>query len=98
MLTIGWFSTGRDEAARQLLQVTNKCIQSGQIEGNIIFVFCNREPKESEESDQFIELVQSYNIPLVCFSPKIFQGITYTQTAEKNKTYLSSALNMIDRL
>jgi len=74
LLTIGWFSTGRDEAARQLLQVVYEKIQNGEIEGKIVFVFSNREPGESRESDLFFELVQSYRIPLVCFSSKKFEA------------------------
>jgi len=70
LLTIGWFSTGRDEAARQLLRVVWDRIQSGGIEGRIVFVFSNREPGESEESDLFFELVHKYHIPLICVSSR----------------------------
>ncbi|HEU65272.1 MAG TPA: phosphoglycerate transporter [Chloroflexi bacterium] len=74
MLNIGWFSTGRDEAARQLLQVVQDKSHSGDIDGKISFVFSNREPGETEESDLFFELVRSYNIPLVCLSHKKFKA------------------------
>lgn len=73
MLNIGWFSTGRDEAARQLLQAVQDKNYSGDINGNISFVYSNREPGESKESDLFFELVRSYNIPLVCLSHKKFK-------------------------
>ena len=73
MLTIGWFSTGRDEAARQLLQVVYQKISSGEIAGKITFVFSNREPGEAEESDSFFELVRSYHIPLICLSSNKFK-------------------------
>ncbi len=73
MLNIGWFSTGRDEAARQLLQAVQDKSYSGDVNGKISFVFSNREPGESKESDLFFELVRSYNIPLVCFSHKKFK-------------------------
>ena len=73
MLNIGWFSTGRDEAARQLLQAVQDKSYSGNINGKISFVFSNREPGESKESDLFFKLVRSYNIPLVCFSHKKFK-------------------------
>jgi phosphoribosylglycinamide formyltransferase-1 len=84
-LTIGWFSTGRDEAARQLLQVVYRKIQTGDIEGTISFVFSNRESGEAKQSDLFLELVRSYSIPLVCFSSKKFeamQDITHKAEAE----------------
>ena len=73
MLNIGWFSTGRDEAARQLLQAVQDKIHSGDIGGKINFVFSNREPGEANESDLFFELVRSYDIPLVCLSHKKFK-------------------------
>jgi phosphoribosylglycinamide formyltransferase-1 len=70
VLNIGWFSTGRDKAARQLLQTVQDSIRSGDINGEISFVFSNREPGEAKESDTFFELVQSYNFRLVCSSHK----------------------------
>lgn len=73
MLNIGWFSTGRDEAARQLLQVVQAKIHQGEIEGRIIFIFSNREPGEAKESDLFFDLVHSYHIPLVTFSYQKFK-------------------------
>ncbi|NWF77584.1 MAG: phosphoglycerate transporter [Chloroflexi bacterium] len=73
MLKIGWFSTGRDEAARQLLQAAQDKTRRGDLNGRISFVFSNREPGEAKESDLFFELVRSYNIPLVCLSHKKFE-------------------------
>ena len=75
MLNIGWFSTGRDEAARQLLQAVQNKSHSGDIDGEISFVFSNREPGEAKESDLFFELVRNYNIPLICLSHKKFKTI-----------------------
>lgn len=74
MLNIGWFSTGRDEAARKLLQVVHREIQRGEIEGNIVFAFSNRETGESEQSDLFFQLVNNYHIPLLCLSSKRFRA------------------------
>jgi phosphoribosylglycinamide formyltransferase-1 len=78
LLNIGWFSTGRDKAARQLLQAVQDNIYSGNIHGRISFVFSNREPGESQESDLFFELARSYNLPLICFSHRKFQSLTQT--------------------
>jgi phosphoribosylglycinamide formyltransferase-1 len=74
LLNIGWFSTGRDEAARQLLQAVQDKIHRGDIDGKINFVFSNREPGEANESDLFFELVRSYDIPLICLSYKKFKA------------------------
>lgn len=85
MLAIGWFSTGRDEAARQLLQIVHQKILSDEIKGKVDFVFSNREPGESKQSDLFFALVRSYHIPLICYSYKEFKalkGISNERTGE----------------
>ena len=69
---IGWFSTGRDEAARDLLQAVWRSIEEGEIKAEICFVFSNREPGEATESDSFFKLVHSYQIPLICSSSRGF--------------------------
>jgi phosphoribosylglycinamide formyltransferase-1 len=73
LLNIGWFSTGRDEGARQLLQAVQDKIHTGYIDGKINFVFSNREPGDAKESDLFFQLVRSHNIPLVSLSHKKFK-------------------------
>ncbi|MBI2906551.1 MAG: phosphoribosylglycinamide formyltransferase, partial [Chloroflexi bacterium] len=72
MLRIGWFSTGRDEAARDLLKVVQDNTQRGEVDARIEFVFSNREPGESRESDLFFDLVRGFGIPLVCLSSAQF--------------------------
>jgi phosphoribosylglycinamide formyltransferase-1 len=67
-LKIGWFSTGRDEAAAHLLDAAMNAIQQGDLKAEISFVFCNRERGEAGPSDRFIDLVQSYRLPLETFS------------------------------
>ncbi len=74
MYQIGWFSTGRDKAARDLLGTVQNSIKQGEIEAEIAFVFCNREPGESGESDLFLNLVEEYHIPLVCFSSQKYKS------------------------
>jgi len=73
MYQLGWFSTGRDKAARDLLTAVNSSIKQGEIGAEIAFVFCSREPGETEESDLFIKLVEDYRIPLICFSYQKFK-------------------------
>jgi len=72
MYRIGWFSTGRGKGSRDLLTVVHDSVVRGDIRASIEFVFCSREPAEAEGSDLFIELVRSYDIPLVCFSSRKF--------------------------
>jgi len=73
MFEIGWFSSGRDEAARDLLQVVFHEIQKGSIEGRISFVFVTRDRGEKLESDRFIELAESYGLEVVCLSHRRFE-------------------------
>jgi len=71
-LPIGWFSTGRDEAALWLLEETLKAISSGFLPIEIAFVFCNRERGDSPQSDAFLDYVSKVGLPLVAFSSRRF--------------------------
>jgi folate-dependent phosphoribosylglycinamide formyltransferase PurN len=70
---IGWFSTGRDEAARDLLRTVCTSMEQGEIKAEICFVFSNREPGEATESDFFLELVRGCQMPLICLSSRGFK-------------------------
>ena len=74
MYQLGWFSTGRDKAARDLLAAVQSSIKLGEIKAEIAFVFCNREPGEARESDLFFKQVENYHIPLICFSYQKFKA------------------------
>jgi phosphoribosylglycinamide formyltransferase-1 len=74
MYRLGWFSTGRDKAARDLLAAVQSRIKSGEINAEIAFVFSNREPGESKESDQLFKMVEDYEIPLISFSYQKFKS------------------------
>jgi len=74
MYQLGWFSTGRDKAARDLLKVVNSSIKLGELGAEIAFVFTNHEPGESKESDLFLKLVENYRISLICFSYQRFKA------------------------
>ncbi|MBA7503502.1 Phosphoribosylglycinamide formyltransferase [subsurface metagenome] len=74
MYQLGWFSTGRDKAARDLLTAVNSSITLGELEAEIAFVFTNRERGESRESDLFLKLAENYHIPLICFSYQKFKA------------------------
>ena len=85
MYQLGWFSTGRDKAARDLLQTVISSIKRSEIEAEIAFVFSSREPGESKDGDLFLRLVEDESLPLVCFSYQRFKariGISITGQAE----------------
>ena len=73
MLRIGWFSTGRGDGSRGLLRFIHDAIEQGRLGAEIEFVFSNREPGEADGSDQFFDLVHSYNLPLVTLSSERYR-------------------------
>lgn len=86
MYRLGWFSTGRDKAARDLLQVVNNSIRQGEIKAEIAFVFSNREAGESAESDLFFKMVGDYGLPLICFSCQKFKTGKATSIKEQTES------------
>jgi len=54
--------------------VAQRSIALGEIKAETAFVFCNREPGEAKESDLFLKLVESYGVPLICFSSSSFKA------------------------
>ncbi|UCG10902.1 MAG: phosphoglycerate transporter [Dehalococcoidia bacterium] len=74
MYKLGWFSTGRDKAARDLLAAVQDSIRQGKIKAEIAFVFCSREPGESVESDLFLKQAADYHIPSTYFSYQKFKS------------------------
>jgi len=85
MYKLGWFSTGRDKAARDLLKTVNSSIKLGELEAEIAFVFTNRERGESEESDLFLKLAENYHIPLICFSYQKFKSGKATPSTSQER-------------
>ncbi len=73
MLRLGWFSTGRGEGSRGLLRLAMDAIGSGELEAEVLFVFCNRDPGEHAGSDEFMDLACSHDIPVVAFSSTRFR-------------------------
>ncbi len=85
MLRVGWFSTARGDSSRKLLSTAYASIRSGELKAQIDFVFCSREPGESEKTDLFIEQVKGYGIPLICLSVKEFAQRSSQEIGVKNK-------------
>ncbi|MCX7792908.1 MAG: formyltransferase family protein [Thermodesulfovibrionales bacterium] len=70
-MQIGWFSTGRDEEARRLLQVVLRERERG-LRIDIAFLFCNRERGESPITDRFLDYAESQGLKTITFSSKKF--------------------------
>ncbi len=86
MYKLGWFSTGRGKGSRGLLKAVVNSIKSGEIEAEIAFVFCSREPGESEATNLFLKMVEDYHIPLVCFSYQKFKAEKGSAATDKTET------------
>ena len=93
---IGWFSTGRDKAARDLLSSVVGGIERGELDVEIRFVFSNRERGENRESDKFFSLVEGFSIPLVCFSSKKFKPEQRRAGLEESKKLGRDSDNLIE--
>lgn len=72
MLPIGWFSTGRDQAACDLLETVMRECEAGRLGCRLSFVFSNRAPGESEASDAFQACVRRFGLPLLTLSSAAF--------------------------
>ena len=86
VLRVGWFSTGRGEGSRGLLNFVQGHIDRGGLDVTIDFVFTNREKGEAEGSDRFIQLVGDHGLPLETLSSSRFarsQGKPFAQVREE---------------
>ena len=69
-MRIGWLSTGRDQAACNLLSEVVARSQQDDVPLDIGAVFCDRERGEAPESDRFLDLVDRLGIPAVTLSSR----------------------------
>jgi len=91
---IGWFSSGRDEAAGQLLKVIYDNIKKKKLKNLAIsFVFSDRIKGEKEESDCFFRLVENLKINLVTFSSREFKPEMRKEGLKLAKKENFSAIN-----
>jgi len=71
-LRLGWFSTGRDQDATNILRRIHDAVSAGTLDAAIEYVFCNRERGEKEVSDRFMDFVEERGLPLLCKSSAAF--------------------------
>lgn len=73
MKKIGWFTTGRDEAALALLEVAFRKIKEGFLPLKIAYVFVSRSLGESEPSDKLIKVAkEEMGLKVITLSAKKF--------------------------
>ncbi len=70
---IGWFTTGRDLEAVELLKKAYQATEERKIDGQISFIFLNREQGEGGFSDKIIEMATRWSIPVLCLSSLNFR-------------------------
>jgi phosphoribosylglycinamide formyltransferase-1 len=102
---IGWFSTGRDEAARNLLTAVHDSLKSSGAPAKIEWIFCHREPGDGPENEEarqrklFLELAEELGIPVKAFSHVRFEpemrrkGLEESPSAEKASPLLEQWRN-----
>jgi phosphoribosylglycinamide formyltransferase-1 len=61
-LRIGWFTTARGAGSRGMYEAVRGAIDEGSIDAEITYVFCNREPGESEATDAFLADVRASGV------------------------------------
>jgi len=73
-LRIGWFSTGRDPAARNLLEAVHEELVSNSLPASLDWIFCHRETgdapanEEYRQRELFFDLAASLEIPVATLS------------------------------
>ena len=72
-LKIAWFSTGRGEGSFGLLRAALDAIDAGVLPAELSVVFVNRNRGQTANTDRFLDLVESRNIPLVTISSRNFR-------------------------
>jgi len=72
-MNFGLWTTGRDEAALELLKAIYTATKDGTIKGNISYIFCNREKGEGTWSDRIIDWCRESFIPILTFSSSGFE-------------------------
>ena len=90
MFKLGWFSTGRGLGSKNFLNQIQAEIARGQLDATIEFVFSNREFGEEEGSDQFLKLVESYDLPLLTLSSRRFRKENGWGPMEKHRAAFHS--------
>lgn len=93
MFPFGWFSSGRDQAAIDLLAAAQERMQNGFIPGQIAYVFCDREPGETPASDRFLAAVQERHLPLITLSSR-----TLRERIRRRAPDVAAARNAFDKM
>lgn len=67
-LRIAWFATAKGTSSKLLFETTQAAIAAGELDAEIVVVFCNRERGQSANTDAFFAAVDAAEIPLIMIS------------------------------
>lgn len=70
---IGWYASGLGTGSRALLSATQAAIARGDLDAEIAFLFCNREPGEHANSDLLLAMADRYGIPTRTLSDRRYR-------------------------
>ena len=98
-MEIGWFSTGEDWIAIELLRRVQKAIRRGEIKARIKFVFSNQEVGESQATNRFLSFASDDEaLPIETFSSKKFKPDLWIENREKwRREYDSEVIRQLKR-
>ncbi len=85
-LKLGWFATSRGTTSLKIFNYIYNAIKNNELNAEIKFVFINRELGEAENSDKFINTINSLGIPLVSFSSLKFMPELRKSNVEEWRT------------
>ncbi len=58
-LRIGWFTTARGAGSRGMYEAVRGAIEDRSLDAQLAYVFSNREPGESAETDAFLDAARA---------------------------------------
>ena len=95
-LRLGWLSTGRGPGSRGLLEAAHTAISSDTLNASINYVLCTRARGESEGSDLFLDLAESYGLSTVSLSLRDYRQHQADDPAWRDR-YNTDLLSAIQR-
>jgi len=94
---VGWFTTGRDEAALELLTKIYGEVEKGFVPVEVAYVFLSRENEEGVWVEEIVKFCQEKNIKVIQFSAKKFlPELRRTDLEAWRREYHAEVLKRID--
>ncbi len=95
-MDFGWWTTGRDRAAVELLEVALNAIVTGKIKGKIRYIFLSRNPEDGVHGSEIRDIADRAGIAFVFLSAKDFAP--ELKTSDKNLWRISYHETVLEML